>query len=563
MSLPKPPNPSRAVFARQPARVLLVDFTPPFSSATCQSVCNGLDNLFTLVCNMTGPCRVPYFGLFALGSFSENLFPLQHVQGNYPRIQNALGELRAFQRDGFLMNERKDYLLQAVQDAIHQFKKQSQTLRQTTGFTSQLEVLLMTCQKNASTIAKQIEDAIVGSLDVENLRRIQVISLIHGNPLGIPMELSPSTGSPHSGAGSQQSVTSIESVLESGIVEMISLDTDELGLQNFLNGWLQDCGTDRECLYIRFPRGDTGQEFKLTCDILEQFIDPAQLNIAQSEFALNIPCPGSKRPMVSAGSLMKPSSTLTVPIPTLKVIKLVKISGICESVVFGVPLILKPTACWKLPWNELEKNQQHFQALCYLLQSKDLAVLVQRDVTSPPADSSFSGGGVYQNPLSIPTQAPSSSSSSIGHFLILPSPGTTMLIKSVAIKELMLPSDAHEKGDAPLSETIKAVQKVLDQLEVTDIYNPLSMNSGLQSSLRRALCKGSVRKTAKRPRTQSGRIQATRGHNGVRGQSSRGHGSKGQAVRGRGIPQPLGSTSTGYQPPLVKTFENFFPDFED
>ncbi|PIK52314.1 putative meiosis 1 arrest protein-like [Apostichopus japonicus] len=296
---------------------------------------------------------------------------------------------------------------------------------------------------------------------------------------------------------------------------MISLDTDELGLQNFLNGWLQDCGTDRECLYIRFPRGDTGQEFKLTCDILEQFIDPAQLNIAQSEF------------------------------------------------VFGVPLILKPTACWKLPWNELEKNQQHFQALCYLLQSKDLAVLVQRDVTSPPADSSFPGGGVYQNPLSIPTQSPSSSSSSIGHFLILPSPGTTMLIKSVAIKELMLPSDAHEKGDAPLSETIETVQKVLDQLEVTDIYNPLSMNSGLQSSLRRALCKGSVRKTAKRPRTQSGRIQATRGHSGVRGQSSRGHGSKGQAVRGRGIPQPLGSTSTGYQPPLVKTFENFFPDFED
>lgn len=42
--------------------------------------------------------------------------------------------------------------------------------QQTTGFTSQLEVLLMTCQKNASTIAKQIEDAIVGSLDVENLR---------------------------------------------------------------------------------------------------------------------------------------------------------------------------------------------------------------------------------------------------------------------------------------------------------------------------------------------------------------------------------------------------------
>lgn len=56
-----------------------------------------------------------------------------------------------------------------------------------------------------------------------------------------------------------------------------------------------------------------------------------------------------------------------------------------------------------------------------------------------------------------------------------------MLIKSVAIKELMLPSDAHEKGDAPLSETIETVQKVLDQVKplpsfTYPVYFPHSYN---------------------------------------------------------------------------------------
>ena len=44
--------------------------------------------------------------------------------------------------------------------------------------------------------------------------------------------------------------------------------------------------------------------------------------------------------------------------------------GVCESVVFGVPLILRPTLCWKLEWEELEGNQQRFHAFCKLLTEK-------------------------------------------------------------------------------------------------------------------------------------------------------------------------------------------------
>ena len=46
------------------------------------------------------------------------------------------------------------------------------------------------------------------------------------------------------------------------------------------------------------------------------------------------------------------------------------IQGVCESILFGVPLVVRPTACWKLEWEELETNQQHFTALCKTLQDR-------------------------------------------------------------------------------------------------------------------------------------------------------------------------------------------------
>ncbi|CAK7296403.1 Meiosis 1 arrest protein [Vulpes lagopus] len=51
----------------------------------------------------------------------------------------------------------------------------------------------------------------------------------------------------------------------------------------------------------------------------------------------------------------------------LRVIKALNSSGICESLTYGLPFILRPTSCWQLDWDELETNQQHFHALCHSL----------------------------------------------------------------------------------------------------------------------------------------------------------------------------------------------------
>lgn len=41
--------------------------------------------------------------------------------------------------------------------------------------------------------------------------------------------------------------------------------------------------------------------------------------------------------------------------------------GLCESVLYGLPLVIRPTTCWRLDWEELETNNNLFHALCHTL----------------------------------------------------------------------------------------------------------------------------------------------------------------------------------------------------
>ena len=53
------------------ARVLLVDLSPPFDADTCECLHDALVNFFSLVTHLSGPCRTPFFGLFALTDHPE------------------------------------------------------------------------------------------------------------------------------------------------------------------------------------------------------------------------------------------------------------------------------------------------------------------------------------------------------------------------------------------------------------------------------------------------------------------------------------------------------------
>lgn len=41
--------------------------------------------------------------------------------------------------------------------------------------------------------------------------------------------------------------------------------------------------------------------------------------------------------------------------------------GLCESVLYGLPLLIRPTTCWQLDWDEMEANHNLFHALCHTL----------------------------------------------------------------------------------------------------------------------------------------------------------------------------------------------------
>jgi len=43
---------------------------------------------------------------------------------------------------------------------------------------------------------------------------------------------------------------------------------------------------------------------------------------------------------------------------------------------FIQPLILRPTSCWKIDWDELESNQQNFNALASLLHQQVIVFVI-------------------------------------------------------------------------------------------------------------------------------------------------------------------------------------------
>ena len=48
-----------------------MDCSPPFDADSCEYLHDALVNFFSLVTHLSGPCRTPFFGLFALTKFVE------------------------------------------------------------------------------------------------------------------------------------------------------------------------------------------------------------------------------------------------------------------------------------------------------------------------------------------------------------------------------------------------------------------------------------------------------------------------------------------------------------
>lgn len=64
---------------------------------------------------------------------------------------------------------------------------------------------------------------------------------------------------------------------------------------------------------------------------------------------------------------IKPSE-LKVVFPVCVSRRVLHADGVCQSVLYGLPLVIRPTSCWQLDWDEIESNHQMFHALCHTLE---------------------------------------------------------------------------------------------------------------------------------------------------------------------------------------------------
>ncbi|TMS02190.1 Meiosis 1 arrest protein [Larimichthys crocea] len=97
--------------------------------------------------------------------------------------------------------------------------------------------------------------------------------------------------------------------------------------------------------------------------------------------------------------------------------------GVCESVLYGLPLVIRPTTCWQLDWDEMETNHNLFHALCHTL-------------------------------------------------------------RPVVSRELLLPCSQPVPTQEPAPDAVQAIQASLTQLDEEFLLNPLSLSSNLYQHLR-------------------------------------------------------------------------------
>lgn len=238
-------------------------------------------------------------------------------------------------------------------------------------------------------------------------------------------------------------------------------------------GWMHDFAADSEHLHVIFSSG-----LRVRCDVQERILNTQNFPFHQN-FVLGCN-PQSVKPIMTSGGM----KTSSVEIQRLEVIGRVATDTICDSLLFGNPLIVRSTTCWKIDWDELEQNQQHFQALCHLLSQQKQSLVMKLN----QQDANKLTGQYVQGYANSSALNPNQSSSPSGHFVLMPSTSCTMLLKSVCVNELLLPVDIPGL-DQPTQESLTAVTAAMDKVTVLPGYNPLKMQSGLFESLIAQLAK--------------------------------------------------------------------------
>ncbi|XP_005662495.1 meiosis 1 arrest protein isoform X2 [Sus scrofa] len=437
---------------QQPPRLLIVHIALPSWADICSNLCEALQNFFSLACSLMGPSRMSLFSLYIVQNQHECILPFVQVKGNFARLQACISELRILQREGCFRPQGTSLQL-AVEDGIQQFKQYSRHV--TTGaaltYTS-LEITVLTSQPGKEVV-KQLEEGLKDT-DLVRVRRLQVVEITKG-VLDCVDSASP-----------VEEPSNEESAILGTDIDLQTIDNDIVSMEIFFKAWLQNSGTDREHVHLLLPSRSFSNISRardnpmcLKCDLQERLLSPSLLpGTADGCSRMDDP----KGDFSTLYQMVSQPSACHYPVIKLRVIKALKSGGVCESLTYGLPFILRPTSCWQLDWDELETNQQHFHALCHSLLKREWLLLAKGEPLSP--------GPSLREPAST-------------FYMIVPSRSPTLLVKAVATRELMLPSPFPLLPEDMPDASLKTVEMMLDDLELDSIYNPLQVWSHLYSHL--------------------------------------------------------------------------------
>ncbi|XP_039096072.1 meiosis 1 arrest protein [Hyaena hyaena] len=464
---------------QQPPRLLIVHIALPSWAGVCSNLCEALQNFFSLACSLMGPSRMSLFSLYMVQNQHECILPFVQVKGNFARLQTCISELRTLQQEGCFKAHSTSLQL-AVEDGLQQFKQYTRHV--TTGaalsYTS-LEITVLTSQPGKEVV-KQLEEGLKDT-DLVRVRRLQVVEITKG-----VLECLDSVSPVEESSSDESSILGTD-------IDLQTIDNDVVSMEIFFKTWLHNSGTDQEHIHLILPsrcfsnisraRDDS---ICLKCDLQERLLSPSLLpGTADGSLKMDDP----KGDFCTLYQMASQSSASRYK---LRVIKALNSSGICESLTYGLPFILRPTSCWQLDWDELETNQQRFHALCHSLLKREWLLLAKAEP--------LSGGHSLRAPPST-------------FYVIVPSRSPTLLVKAVATRELLLPSPFPLLPEDPPDVSLQTVERVLDSLELEPTYNPLQAWSHLYSHLRSTLTKSQGRlqpRWESRALRKAGQLQTNR-----------------------------------------------------
>ena len=458
----------------QPAKMLLVDLSAGsiLDNEMCRTLVIVLKNYFSLVCSMNGPSRLVFFGVIAIGTNGriEVLLPMQHIRANFVRIQSTLNDLQMLS-DEWTASENvsgsekvKSALFQGINESVAMFKRQAQGLLMAAGYWSQIEIIVFTSQSIDSMLPSL--NAAAKTLDTQSIKKIQVVKVSNSVPeLGMLKEQLNAASDKESTMTSDPSSNDV-----SELIELHNLNLDQLSLQNFFMQWLHDSSTDQEHLHISFDKGLT-----LKCDVQERMLSSVYFASFYQDYHLSRM--DAQLKVIASGSGLKSTTRSGPKIMHLNVVSRVPVETICDSLTFGNPLIVRRTSCWKLDWDELETNQQNFQALCHLLKERSEVLITRLSDDQATDDGMY---GLYPGDSRSDTSP--TSNKPRGYFVLMPSPKCTLLLKSIVGSELLLPIE-FPPMEKPTEKSLSVMSESLDHIEAASSYNPLVMNTDLYSSL--------------------------------------------------------------------------------